>query len=119
MRREVTGLPAGCQALRVELPPNARYSGYRFEIQDTAGGGAPARCEAGTDCPSGDARFPLAPLMIRDGAGKTVVSAAFENRSADRERRAVLTVFYKEARDPNAPLPMLPSRPRQPDRPPR
>lgn len=118
MRREVAGLPAGCQALRVELPPNARYLGYRFEVQDTAGGGSAASCEAGKDCPSGDARWPMMPLMIRDGTGKTLVSAAFENRSADRERRAVLTVFYKEAGNPGAPQPLFRTRPRDPGSPP-
>lgn len=118
LRRDVAGLPAGCQMLRIELPPNARYIGYRYEVQDAAGGAA-ANCEAGKDCPSGDARWPMDPLMFRDGTGKTMVSTAFENRSADRERRAVLTVYYKEAGNPNAPRPMLPSRPRQPDRPPR
>ena len=117
LRRDVAGLPAGCQMLRVELPPNSRYIGYRYEVQDAAGGAA-ANCEAGKDCPLGDARWPMDPLMFRDGTGKTTVSTAFENRSADRERRAVLTVYYKEAGNPNAPRPMLQSRPRQSDRPP-
>ena len=117
LRRDVTGLPAGCQMLRLELPPNARYIGYRYEVQDAAGGAATS-CEAGKDCPSGDARWPMDPLMFRDGTGKTTVSTAFENRSAG-ERRAVLTVYFREAGNPNAPRPMLPSRSRQPDRPPR
>lgn len=110
LRREVTGLPAGCQMLRLELPPNARYIGYRYEVQD--GGSAAATCEAGKDCPAGGARWPMDPLLFRDGTGKTMVSAAFENRSAN-ERRAVLTVYFKEAGNPNAPRPMLRSRPRQ------
>jgi len=114
LRRDVTGLPSGCQMLRLELPPNARYIGYRYEIQE---GGTNADCQAGRDCPSGDARWPMDPLLFRDGTGKTTVSAAFENRSADRERRAVLTVYFKEPGNPNAPRPMLQSRPRQ-DRPP-
>ena len=114
LRREVTGLPAGCQMLRLELPPNARYVGFRYEVQD--GGGAAASCEPGKDCPSGDARWPMDPLMFRDGTGKTTVSTVFENRSAN-ERRAVLTIFFKEPGNSNAPRPMLPSRPRT-DRPP-
>jgi len=114
LRRDVTGLPAGCQMLRLELPPNARYIGYRYEIRD---GGTNADCQAGKDCSSGDARWPMDPLLFRDGTGKTTVSAAFENRSADRERRAVLTVYFKEAGNPNAPRPMLQSRPGR-DRPP-
>ncbi len=117
LRRDVTGLPAGCQMLRLVLPPNARYIGYSYEVQDTAGGGAAANCEAGKDCPSGDARWPMDPLMFRDGTGKTTVSTAFENRSAN-ERRAVLTIYFKEAGNPNAPRPMLRSRPRQSERPP-
>lgn len=113
LRRDAAGLPAGCQMLRIELPPNARYIGYRYEVRD---GGNAADCQAGKDCPPGDARWPVAPLLFRDGTGKTTVSAAFENRSA-AERRAVLTVYFKEAGNPNAPRPMLPSRPRQ-ERPP-
>lgn len=108
-------LPAGCQMLRLELPPNARYIGYKYEVQD---GGASTDCLAGKDCPAGNARWPMDPLLFRDGTGKTTVSTAFENRSPDRERRAVLTVYFKEAGNPNAPRPMLPSRPRQPGRPP-
>jgi hypothetical protein len=120
LRRDVTGLPAGCQMLRLELPPNSRYIGYRYEVQDAAAAGgnaAAVNCEAGKDCPSGDARWPMDPLLFRDGTGKTTVSAAFENRSAS-ERRAVLTIYFKEAGNPNAPRPMIPSRPRQPGRPP-
>ncbi|HVG07436.1 MAG TPA: hypothetical protein VNM67_07005 [Thermoanaerobaculia bacterium] len=120
LRRDVTGLPAGCHMLRLQLPPNSRYIGYRYEVQDAAAAGgnaAAANCEAGKDCPSGDARWPMDPLLFRDGTGKTTVSTAFENRSAS-ERRAVLTIYFKEAGNPNAPRPMLPSRSRQPDRPP-
>lgn len=108
------GLPAGCRMLRIELPPDVRYIGYRYEVQD---GGASADCVAGKDCPAGNARWPVDPLLFRDGTGKTTVSTAFENRSPDRERRAVLTVYFREAGNPNAPRPMIPSRPKA-DRPP-
>lgn len=114
LRRDGGPLPPGCQMLRIELPQNVRYIGHRFQVQD---GGTAAECLEGKDC-AGDSRWPMAPLLFRDGTGKTTVSAAFENRSPDRERRAVLTVYFKQAGNPNAPRPMLPSRPRQPDRPP-
>lgn len=119
MQRDAAGLPAGCRMLRVELPQNVRYVGYRYEVQD---GGASSDCQAGKDCPAQGARWPMDPLLFRDGAGRTTVSTAFENLSPDRERRAVLTVYYKEAGSSNAPRPMLQTRPRQEpprERPPR
>ncbi len=110
LQRDAAGLPAGCRMLRLELPQNVRYVGYRYEVQD---GGASTDCQAGKDCPAQGARWPMDPLLFRDGAGKTTVSTAFENLSPDRERRAVLTVYYKDAGSSNAPRPMLQNRPRQ------
>jgi len=115
MRPGSAALPPGCGLLRIELPPNARYVRHRYEAHDGSGS---VDCLTGTDCPGGG-RWPVDPLLFRDGTGKTTVSAAFENRSPDRERRVVLTVYFKEARNPNAPRPMLPTRPHQPDNPPR
>jgi hypothetical protein len=112
-------LPASCGLLRIVLPPNARYLRHRYEVQD---GGASVDCLTGKDCPGSTGAsglWPLDPMLFRDGTGKTTVSAAFENRSPDRERRAVLTVYFKEARNPNTPRPMLPTKPHQPDNPPR
>lgn len=114
LRREAGGLPPGCRMLRVQLPENVRYVGYRYVVQD---GAASTDCQAGRDCPSQGSRWPMDPLLLRDGAGRTTVSTAFENLSPDRERRAVLTVYYKDAGGSNAPRPMLPTRPRQ-ERPP-
>ena len=110
LQRDAAGLPPGCRMLRLELPQNVRYVGYRYEVQD---GGASTDCQAGKDCPAPGARWPMDPLLFRDGAGRTTVSTAFENLSPDRERRAVLTVYYKDAGSSNAPRPMLQNRPRQ------
>jgi hypothetical protein len=118
MRPGTAVVPVGCGLLRVELPPNARYVRSRFEVQDGSGS---VDCLAGKDCPGsigGTGRWPLDPLLFRDGTGKATVSAAFENRSPG-ERRAILTVYFKAAGNPNAPRPMLPTRPHQPSIPPR
>lgn len=114
LQRDSVALPPGCRMLRVELPDKVRYVGYRYEVQD---GGASTDCQAGKDCPAQGSRWPMDPLLFRDGAGRTIVSTAFENLSPDRERRAVLTVYYKDAASSNAPRPILPTRPRQ-ERPP-
>jgi hypothetical protein len=83
-------LPAGCRILRVTLPEGARYTGYRYEIQD---GTEELDCLAGKDCPGGG-RWPLDPVLTK-GAGSTTVAAAFESGAgAQRERQAVLTVYY-------------------------
>ena len=110
LQRDAAGLPPGCRMLRVELPEKVRYVGYRYEVQD---GGTSTDCQAGKDCPSQGSRWPMDPLLFRDGTGRTTVSTAFENLSPDRERRAVLTVYYKDAGSSNAPRPMLQNRPRQ------
>jgi hypothetical protein len=85
-----SGLPAGCHVLRIAVPAGARYLGYRFEVQD---GGAALDCLAGQDCPGNTGRWPGNPVLVR-GAGGTVVLAPFEAGPADRERRAVLTVYF-------------------------
>jgi len=83
-------LPAGCRVLRVTLPAGARYTGYRYEIQD---GGDELDCLAGKDCPGGG-RWPVDPALDRKPAG-TTIAAAFESGPAvTRERHAVLTVYY-------------------------
>ncbi|HKV10678.1 MAG TPA: hypothetical protein VJ725_21235 [Thermoanaerobaculia bacterium] len=84
------GLPAGCHVLRIAVPQGARYLGYRFEVQD---GGATYDCLAGQDCSRGLGRWPGDPVLVR-GSGGTVVLAPFEAGPAERERRAVLTVYY-------------------------
>ncbi|MEP7013519.1 MAG: carboxypeptidase-like regulatory domain-containing protein [Acidobacteriota bacterium] len=84
------GLPPSCRLLRIVLPPEARFTGYRYEVED---GGASRDCRAGTDCPVGTCRFPLDP-GIRKGPAGTSFTAAFENTSPDRERRAIFTVYF-------------------------
>lgn len=84
------GLPASCRLLRIILPPEARFTGYRYEVED---GGASRDCRAGADCPVGTCRFPLDP-GIRRGPTGTAFTAAFENTSPDRERRAIFTVYF-------------------------
>lgn len=84
------GLPPSCRLLRIILPPGARFTGYRYEVED---GGASRDCRAGADCPVGASRFPLDP-GIRRGPTGTAFTAAFENTSPDRARRAIFTVYF-------------------------
>lgn len=87
-------LPAGCHVLRVALPAGARYTAYRFEIQD----GTDSRdCLAGQDCPVGAGRWPVNPVLVRRPEG-TLVLAPFEAGASDRERRVVLTAYYATGR---------------------
>lgn len=83
-------LPAGCHVLRVALPAGARYTAYRFELQD---GGQSLDCRAGQDCSQGTGRWPVNPVLVRNPAG-TIVLAPFEAGAVERQRRAVLTVYY-------------------------
>ncbi len=84
------GLQGSCRLLRIVLPPEARFTGYRYEVEE---GGASRDCRAGADCPVGACRFPLDPGIRRGPAG-TAFTAAFENSSPDRPRRAIFTVYY-------------------------
>lgn len=85
------GLPDGCAVLRLTLPPGARYTGYRYEIQERSGS---VDCLAGRDCPGGG-RWPADPALARSTSG-TTVSAAFENLGSGSQRRAILTIYYTE-----------------------
>jgi hypothetical protein len=107
-RLDSAALGDGCHLVRIDLPRNARFVGYRYEVQDGTGQGSD--CLAGKDCPAGG-RWPLDPVLRRDGAGTTTVATAFENRG-DRERRAVLTVYFTEGGGKEAPRPMIPSKPK-------
>lgn len=106
-RLDSAALGGGCHLVRIDLPRNARFVGYRYEVQDGTGQGSD--CLAGKDCPAGG-RWPLDPVLRRDGAGTTTVATAFENRG-DRERRAVLTVYFTEG-GKEAPRPMIPTKPK-------
>ncbi|MFL6195109.1 MAG: carboxypeptidase-like regulatory domain-containing protein [Thermoanaerobaculia bacterium] len=90
LRGTLSELPAGCDVLQITLPEGARYIGYRFEVQD---GGESLDCPTAKDCPRGLGRWPADPIVIR-GPQKAVVRAAFESGPADRERRAVFTVYF-------------------------
>lgn len=106
-RLDTAAMGDGCHLVRIDLPRNARFVGYRYEVQD---GGQSSDCLAGKDCPAGG-RWPLDPVLRRDGAGTTTVATAFENRG-DRERRAVLTVYFTEGGGKEAPRPRIPSKPK-------
>jgi hypothetical protein len=84
------GLPAGCSVLRIVLPTGARYTAYRYEVQD---GKDSLDCPTAQDCPNRTGRWPMDPVLLRNPQG-TVVLAPFESGPADRERRAVLTVYF-------------------------
>lgn len=90
----VGDLPAGCHVLRLTLPAGAKYSGYRYEIQD---GRDSFDCPAGRDCPGSAGRWPVDPIVVKDPQG-TIVLAPFESGTAQSERRAVLTVYFKPGR---------------------
>jgi hypothetical protein len=107
-RLDAAAMGDGCHLVRIDLPKNARFVGYRYEVQD--GTGQASDCLAGKDCPAGG-RWPLDPVLRRDGAGTTTVATAFENRG-DRERHAVLTIYFTEGGGKDAPRPMIPTKPK-------
>jgi hypothetical protein len=88
---DAASLPEGCAILRVTLPAGARYTGYRYEVQDRTGS---VDCMAGRNCPGGG-RWPVDPVLVKAESG-TTISAAFENAGAGGDRRALLTVYYTE-----------------------
>jgi len=81
----------GCQLLGVVLPVGARYRGYRYEVE---GGAAAGRCYAGSECPVAGAVWPDRPVIRSLEGGETLVYGLFRNTSAERARRARLTVYY-------------------------
>jgi hypothetical protein len=85
-----TGLPAGCNILRIALPAGARYTAYRYEVQD---GKDSLDCNTAQDCPNNTGRWPMDPVLLRNPQG-TIVLTPFESGTAERERRAVLTVYF-------------------------
>jgi hypothetical protein len=87
------GLPAGCRPLRVTLPTGARYTGYRYAVQE---GNEEVDCQAGKDCPGGG-RWPVEPTVTKSAAGSTVATAFEGGPAVTRERHAVLTVYYSTA----------------------
>jgi hypothetical protein len=90
----VTDPTSGCRLLAIVLPAGSRFVGARYEAADEQGA-ALAECRAGQDCPIGDARWHAA-SVVRAAQG-TMVYAVFENRSAQRPRRARLTAYFQPA----------------------
>jgi hypothetical protein len=88
---EASVAPGASAPLTAELPRSARFVGYRYEVLDGWGGGD---CVGDQECAVGQARWLGHPRVERAGAA-TTVGATFENRSADRERRARLTVYFR------------------------
>jgi len=85
-----SSLPASCNVLRITLPAGTRYTAYRYEVQD---GNDYLDCATGQGCPNNTGRWPIDPVLIRNPQG-TIILAPFESGPAERERRAVLTVYY-------------------------
>ncbi len=82
-----------CRVLAVSIPRGAKFSGFRYEAADDRG---QADCVGDQDCPVGESRF-LGNPGIERGQEVTVVYSVFENRSADRQRRARLTAYFVPA----------------------
>ncbi|PYQ57848.1 MAG: hypothetical protein DMF53_21610 [Acidobacteria bacterium] len=83
-------LPGGCHVLRIALPAGARYTAYRYEVQD---GKDSLDCPTAQACPNNIGRWPGDPVLVRSPQG-TVVLAPFESGPGGEGRRAVLTVYY-------------------------
>jgi hypothetical protein len=81
---------AACGAVAVVIPSGARYVGYRFEAIDGAGSGV---CAADRPCSLPQARWQGHPKVERGGE-RTVIWGVFANGSAERDRRARLTVYF-------------------------
>lgn len=83
-------LPGGCHVLRITLPAGARYTAYRYEVQD---GTESLDCPTAQACPNNIGRWPGDPIRVRNSQG-TVILAPFESGPGGEGRRAVLTVYY-------------------------
>jgi hypothetical protein len=83
-------LPGDCHILHISLPAGARYTAYRYEVQD---GKDSLDCPTAQACPNNIGRWPGDPILVRSSQG-TVVLAPFESGAAGEGRRAVLTVYY-------------------------
>ena len=84
---------SACRLLAVTLPSSAKFLGYRYDASDTGGS---ADCMQGQECPIGRASFAQHAAVER-GPNGSVVWVLFENRDAQRARRAELVVYYRAA----------------------
>jgi hypothetical protein len=82
------------------LPADARFVGYRYEALDGWGGGD---CVADKVCAVGDGHWLGHPTI--DTGARTVVWGVFANASAERTRRARLTVYFRPGQGFVAPAP--------------
>ncbi|MDY7095505.1 MAG: hypothetical protein SX243_21215, partial [Acidobacteriota bacterium] len=82
---------ASCQLLAVSLPPETKYTGYRYAVRDANDGGD---CQAGEECSLGEARWSGHPGLIKTDHG-TVVWALFENSSRTQARQALFIVYLQ------------------------
>jgi hypothetical protein len=90
-----TGGRSPCQVVGLVLPKAVRFSRVRLAAGDREEVGG---CAPGQTCSIGDAAW-LGSVLVERGPSATLVYGLFENRSADRGRRAILTAYY---RPPNA-----------------
>jgi hypothetical protein len=90
-----TGGRSPCQIIGLVLPKAVRFSRVQLAAGDQE---AVSACAPGQTCAIGDAAW-LGSARVERGPSATVVYGLFENRSADRGRRAILTAYY---RPPNA-----------------
>lgn len=90
-----TGGASPCQVVGLVLPKAVRFSRVRLAAGDREEVGG---CAPGQTCSIGDAAW-LGSVLVERGPSATLVYGLFENRSADRGRRAILTAYY---RPPNA-----------------
>jgi hypothetical protein len=87
---------AGCRVLRLSLPAGARYTGYRYGVEE---GTEELDCQAGKDCPGGG-RWPLEPALAKSASGTTIAAAFEGNAAVTKERHAVFTVYYTAGANP-------------------
>ena len=73
---------------RVRLVGKVRY--------EAAGGAVTADCLPGRECPAGGARFPIEPVIRREG-GRTILLVAFESTAAEA-RAAVVAAYFSFTR---------------------
>jgi len=89
------GGTSSCQIVGLVLPKEVRFSRVRLAASDHDETG---NCAPGQTCSIGDALW-IGSTLVERGPSATVIYGLFENRSAERGRRAVLTAYY---RPPNA-----------------
>ena len=82
---------SSCQVLAAVLPKGAKYIGFRYEAGDKNGMGD---CLPHRDCLVRESKWIGNPVIDRT-SGVTVVWGTFLNESKKRQRRAILTVYFK------------------------